>query len=85
MVADDIISFISRCRRHTVKTSWISCLEDRSQCRGDEESKGENSFLNLSMEMGLSEVFFPHGNFQGKNILAYRSRLFENELQETTI
>lgn len=37
------------------------------------------------MEMGLSEVFFPHGNFQGKTILAYRSRVFENELQETTV
>lgn len=35
--------------------------------------------------MGLSEVFFPHGNFQGKTILAYRSRVFENELQETTV
>lgn len=63
----------------------MDILFRRSQCRGDEESKGRNSFLNLSMEMGLSEVFFPHGNFQGKNILAYRSRLFENELQETTI
>lgn len=63
----------------------MDILFRRSQCRGDEESKGRNSFLNLSMEMGLSEVFFPHGNFQGKNILAYRSRIFENELQETTI
>lgn len=37
------------------------------------------------MEMGLSEVFFAYGNFQGKNLCVYRWRIFGNELQEKTI
>lgn len=48
-----------------------------SRCQWKVEQNGETRFPDIVLEMGLTEVFFPYGNYQGSAYVLFGETFHE--------